>query len=105
MFYVLENTANNRALPCKAICYGHFRERREFHPPEIESGPLHGWLCLSDPTRLDIARALVDARNIPPGPGGAVPSDISHHLKILRDAGIPAAAGGMRVRVSARRAS
>ena len=63
--------------------------------------------ALSDPTRLAIARALADGEEHSAGDlAGDVPkSTMSHHLKILREAGITSTRPeGMRCRVSLRRA-
>jgi len=81
---------------------------RNFPHPAIEEVELHQILfALSDPTRLAIARALADGEEHSAGDlAGDVPkSTMSHHLKILREAGITATRPeGMRCRVSLRRA-
>ena len=81
---------------------------RDFTQPDIEDVALHQVLfALSDPTRLAIARALADGREHSAGDlAGDVPkSTLSHHLKILREAGITTTRPeGMRCRVSLRRA-
>jgi len=80
---------------------------RDFTQPEIEDVRLEQVLfALSDPTRLAIARALADGAAHSPGDlAGDVPkSTMSHHLKILREAGITCTRPeGMRCRVSLRR--
>ena len=77
---------------------------RDFTQPEIEGVALHAVLfALSDPTRLAIARALADGEEHSAGDlAGDVPkSTMSHHLKILREAGITSTRPeGMRCRVS-----
>ncbi|MGH6893244.1 MAG: ArsR/SmtB family transcription factor, partial [Dongiaceae bacterium] len=81
---------------------------RNFPHPAIEAVALHDVLfALSDPTRLAIARALSDGEEHSSGElAGEIPkSTMSHHLKILRQAGITATRSeGMRCRVSLRRA-
>jgi DNA-binding transcriptional ArsR family regulator len=81
---------------------------RDFTQPAIEKVQLHEVLsALSDPTRLAIARALADGEEHSAGDlAGDVPkSTMSHHLKILREAGITTTRPeGMRCRVSLRRA-
>lgn len=81
---------------------------RDFTQPDIEDVALHQVLfALSDPTRLAIARALTDGQEHSAGDlAGDVPkSTLSHHLKILREAGITTTRPeGMRCRVSLRRA-
>jgi DNA-binding transcriptional ArsR family regulator len=81
---------------------------RDFTQPEIETVQVHEVLfALSDPTRLAIARALADGAEHSAGDlAGDVPkSTLSHHLKILREAGITSTRPeGMRCRVSLRRA-
>lgn len=80
---------------------------RDFTQPELEKVPLHAVLfALSDPTRLAIVHALADGRERSAGNlAGNVPkSTMSHHLRILREAGITATRPeGMRCRVSLRR--
>ena len=80
---------------------------RDFTQPEIEDVQLEQVLfALSDPTRLAIARALADGEAHSAGDlAGDIPkSTMSHHLKILREAGITTTrAEGMRCRVSLRR--
>jgi DNA-binding transcriptional ArsR family regulator len=81
---------------------------RDFTQPQIDDVALHEVLfALSDPTRLAIARALADGAEHSAGDlAGDIPkSTMSHHLKILREAGITATRPeGMRCRVSLRRA-
>ena len=81
---------------------------RDFTQPAIEEVELHAVLfALSDPTRLAIARALGDGEEHSAGDlAGDIPkSTMSHHLKILREAGITSTRPeGMRCRVSLRRA-
>lgn len=81
---------------------------RNFSHPEIEAVALHDVLfALSDPTRLAIARALSDGEEHSCGElTGEVPkSTMSHHLKVLREAGITTTRPeGMRCRVTLRRA-
>jgi DNA-binding transcriptional ArsR family regulator len=80
---------------------------RDFTQPEIEDVQLEQVLfALSDPTRLAIARALADGGAHSAGDlAGDVPkSTMSHHLKILREAGITCTrTEGMRCRVSLRK--
>ena len=80
---------------------------RDFTQPAIDEVQLHEVLfALSDPTRLAIARALTDGEEHSAGDlAGDVPkSTLSHHLKILREAGISCTRPeGMRCRVSLRR--
>jgi DNA-binding transcriptional ArsR family regulator len=81
---------------------------RDFTQPEIDEVALHDVLfALSDPTRLAIARALADGEEHSAGDlAGDIPkSTMSHHLKILREAGITATRPeGMRCCISLRRA-
>jgi DNA-binding transcriptional ArsR family regulator len=81
---------------------------RDFTQPDIEQVALHQVLfALSDPTRLAIARALADGEEHSAGDlAGEIPkSTMSHHLKILREAGITTTRSeGMRCRVALRRA-
>ena len=81
---------------------------RDFTQPEIDLVELHQVLfALSDPTRLAIAHALADGEEHSAGDlaGGVPKSTMSHHLKILREAGITTTRPeGMRCRVSLRRA-
>jgi len=81
---------------------------RDFTQPDIKDVALHEVLfALSDPTRLAIARALADGEEHSAGDlAGDIPkSTMSHHLKILREAGITTTRpDGMRCRVSLRRA-
>jgi DNA-binding transcriptional ArsR family regulator len=81
---------------------------RDFTQPDIDKVELHAVLfALSDPTRLAIARALADGEEHSAGDlAGDIPkSTMSHHLKILREAGITTTRpDGMRCRVSLRRA-
>jgi DNA-binding transcriptional ArsR family regulator len=81
---------------------------RDFSQPDIDTVELHAVLfALSDPTRLAIARALSDGEEHSAGDlAGDIPkSTMSHHLKILREAGITTTRPeGMRCRVSLRRA-
>jgi DNA-binding transcriptional ArsR family regulator len=81
---------------------------RDFTQPEIEAVRLNDVLfALSDPTRLAIARALADGAEHSAGDlAGDVPkSTLSHHLRILREAGITSTRPeGMRCRVTLRRA-
>ena len=80
---------------------------RDFTQPEVDDLELNQVLfALSDPTRLAIARALADGEEHSAGDlAGDVPkSTLSHHLKILREAGITTTKPeGMRCRVSLRR--
>ena len=109
MFYVSRTQQITSALGfASAILSGaNFVSERDFTQPEIESIALHAVLfALSDPTRLAIARALADGEEHSAGDlAGDVPkSTMSHHLKILREAGITSTRPeGMR-RVSLRRA-
>ena len=81
---------------------------RDFSQPDIDTVELHAVLfALSDPTRLAITRALGDGEEHSAGDlAGDIPkSTMSHHLKILREAGITTTRPeGMRCRVSLRRA-
>jgi DNA-binding transcriptional ArsR family regulator len=80
---------------------------RRFAHPDIEEIRLHDVLfALCDPTRLAIAATLADgAEHGCGGLAGDTPkSTMSHHLKILREAGITSTRPeGMRCRVSLRR--
>ena len=64
---------------------------RAIHHPVTEQLSLPGVLhALSDPVRLDIVRALAEGAETSSGELG-VPvskSTLSHHLKVLRDAGL-----------------
>ena len=110
MFYVPRTQQRTSALPFASaiLLWTNFVSERDFTQPEIESVALHEVLfALSDPTRLAIARALVDGEEHSAGDlAGDVPkSTMSHHLKILREAGITSTRPeGMRCRVSLRRA-
>ena len=110
MFYVPRTQQITSALPFASaiLLWTNFVSERDFTQPEIESVALHEVLfALSDPTRLAIARALVDGEEHSAGDlAGDVPkSTMSHHLKILREAGITSTRPeGMRCRVSLRRA-
>jgi DNA-binding transcriptional ArsR family regulator len=106
MFYVSRTQQiTSAAVFARANLSGaDFVSERDFTQPEIETVALHAVLfALSDPTRLVIARALADGEE---HSAGDVPkSTLSHHLKILREAGITSTRPeGMRCRVSLRRA-
>ena len=80
---------------------------RDFTQPDLEDVALHQVLfALSDPTRLAIVHALADGQE---HSAGEIASDVpkstmSHHLKILRAAGVTTTRPeGMRCRVSLRR--
>jgi DNA-binding transcriptional ArsR family regulator len=109
MFYVTRTQQITSAQGfARAILSGaNFVSERDFTQPEIETVALHAVLfALSDPTRLAIARALADGGAHSAGDlAGDVPkSTMSHHLKILREAGITSTRPeGMRCRVSLRR--
>jgi DNA-binding transcriptional ArsR family regulator len=81
---------------------------RRFAHPGIEEVRLHDVLfALSDPTRLAIAAALSDGAERSCGElaGDTPKSTMSHHLKILREAGVTVTRPeGMRCQVSLRRA-
>jgi DNA-binding transcriptional ArsR family regulator len=80
---------------------------RCFAHPEMEEIRLHDVLfALSDPTRLAIAAALADGVEHSSGAlaGGIPKSTMSHHLKILREAGVTLTRqDGTRCRISLRR--
>ncbi len=81
---------------------------RNFPHPAVEEVELSDVLfALSDATRLGIVRALGDGKEHSCGElTGDIPkSTMSHHLKILREAGITQTRpDGMRCRVTLRRA-
>ena len=81
---------------------------RNFPHPRLEEVELPDLLfALSDPTRLGIVAMLADGAEHSSGElAGEIPkSTMSHHLKILREAGITTTKPeGMRCRVSLRRA-
>ena len=109
MFYVPRTQQITSALPFASaiLLWTNFVSERDFTQPEIESVALHEVLfALSDPTRLAIARALVDGEEHSAGDlAGDVPkSTMSHHLKILREAGLTRTEpDGMRCRITLRR--
>lgn len=81
---------------------------RVFPHPRLDDVDLPALLfALSDPTRLGIVAALADGEEHSSGAlAGDIPkSTMSHHLKILREAGITLTRpDGMRCRISLRRA-
>ncbi len=92
MFYVSRTQQITSALAFASVNLSgaNFVSERDFTQPEIETVALHAVLfALSDPTRLAIARALADGEEHSAGDlAGDVPkSTMSHHLKILREAG------------------
>lgn len=83
------------------------RARKFFHP-NPEALTLHRILfALSDPTRLTVAAALMDGAERASGDllADSVPrSTMTHHLKILREAGVTRTRpDGMRCWISLRR--
>jgi DNA-binding transcriptional ArsR family regulator len=110
MFYVprTQEIASAHLFASANLSGANFVSERDFTQPEIETVQVHEVLfALSDPTRLAIARALADGEEHSAGDlAGDVPkSTLSHHLKILREAGITSTRPeGMRCRVSLRRA-
>ena len=109
MFYVprTQQITSAQGFARANLSGANFVSERDFTQPEIETVALHAVLfALSDPTRLAIARALADGGEHSAGDlAGDVPkSTMSHHLKILREAGITSTRPeGMRCRVSLRR--
>jgi len=81
---------------------------RSFPHPSVEEIALADLLfALSDPTRLGIVAALADGDEHSAGEiAGDIPkSTMSHHLKILREAGVTSTRpDGMRCRITLRRA-
>lgn len=81
---------------------------RSFTHPRPEELELPALLfALSDPTRLDIVATLADGAEHSAGElAGDIPkSTLSHHLKILREAGLTLTRpDGMRCRITLRRA-
>lgn len=81
---------------------------RSFPHPRLEEVALADVLfALSDPTRLNIVAMLADGAEHSSGElAGEVPkSTMSHHLKILREAGLTRTVPeGMRCRITLRRA-
>ena len=81
---------------------------RNFPHPKLEEVELHDLLfALSDPTRLNIVASLADGAEHSSGElAGEIPkSTMSHHLKILREAGLTRTQpDGMRCRITLRRA-
>jgi DNA-binding transcriptional ArsR family regulator len=81
---------------------------RSFTHPRAEELELPALLfALSDPTRLDIVAALADGAEHSAGElAGDIPkSTLSHHLRILREAGLTLTRPeGMRCRITLRRA-
>ncbi len=64
---------------------------RSYPNPAVQDIRLHSVLfALSDPTRLAIVTGLIDGREVTSGELGdsLSRSTVSHHLKILREAGI-----------------
>ena len=110
MFYVprTQEIASAHLFASANLSGANFVSERDFTQPEIDTDQVHEVLfALSDPTRLAIARALADGEEHSAGDlAGDVPkSTLSHHLKILREAGITSTRPvGMRCRVSLRRA-
>lgn len=81
---------------------------RNFPHPKLEEVELPDLLfALSDPTRLGIVSMLADGAEHSSGElaGGIPKSTMSHHLKILREAGLTRTQpDGMRCRITLRRA-
>jgi DNA-binding transcriptional ArsR family regulator len=81
---------------------------RNFPHPKLEEVELPDLLfALSDPTRLGIVSMLADGAEHSAGEvaGGIPKSTMSHHLKILREAGLTRTQpDGMRCRITLRRA-
>ena len=81
---------------------------RSFPHPRLEEVELPDLLfALSDPTRLGIVAMLADGAEHSSGElAGEIPkSTMSHHLKILREAGLTRTQPeGMRCRITLRRA-
>src|SRR5689334_12235977 len=81
---------------------------RNFPHPKLDEVELPDLLfALSDPTRLNIVATLADGAEHSAGEVvGAIPkSTMSHHLKILREAGLTRTEpDGMRCRITLRRA-
>ena len=109
MFYVprTQEIASAHLFASANLSGANFVSERDFTQPEIDTVQVHEVLfALSDPTRLAIARALADGEEHSAGDlAGDVPkSTLSHHLTILREAGITSTRPeGMRCRVSLRR--
>ncbi len=80
---------------------------RNFPHPKLEDVALPDLLfALSDPTRLGIVNMLADGAEHSSGElAGEIPkSTMSHHLKILREAGLTRTEpDGMRCRITLRR--
>lgn len=81
---------------------------RNFPHPKLDEVELPDLLfALSDPTRLNIIAMLADGAEHSAGEvaGGIPKSTMSHHLKILREAGLTRTEpDGMRCRITLRRA-
>jgi DNA-binding transcriptional ArsR family regulator len=60
------------------------------HPPLEEIDLVVVLHALSDPVRLEVLRTLANGRELPCGAfhGKVSKSTLSHHLKVLRDAGV-----------------
>jgi DNA-binding transcriptional ArsR family regulator len=95
------------------MAQAHFHDRvrmseRNFPHPKAEAIELYDLLfALSDPTRLGIVAMLADGEEHSSGAlAGEIPkSTMSHHLKILREAGLTMTRPeGMRCRITLRRA-
>ncbi|MGA2665491.1 MAG: helix-turn-helix domain-containing protein [Nitrososphaerales archaeon] len=79
---------------------------RSLSHPERRAISLTGVLyALSDPARLEVVKALADGRERPCGEFGMLTkSTLSHHFKVLREAGvIRTKADGRRRLISLRR--
>ena len=64
--------------------------RRYYHPSKGEITLESVLYALSDPVRLSIVRSLADGRESPCGDFsvGLPKSTLSHHLRVLREAGV-----------------
>lgn len=66
--------------------------RPPYHPDLADIAPVTVLHALSDPVRLEIAHALSGAAERPcsdlHGLGGVTEATLSHHLRVLREAGI-----------------
>jgi DNA-binding transcriptional ArsR family regulator len=68
------------------------RSRQPYHPDLSDIALVTVLHALSDPVRLEIVHALALAAERPCGDlhgvGGVTPATLSHHLRVLREAGI-----------------
>jgi DNA-binding transcriptional ArsR family regulator len=80
---------------------------RDLYHPRLEDVDLANVLhALSDPVRLDIVRVLAETREIPCSSlnGTVSKSTMSHHFKVLREAGVThTRADGTKRMISLRR--